>query len=85
VKNSISERLIVKEGNKILPQAKTTTYRFLPEEIIGNLAFVTYANRLAIFIWGEPNHLIFIHNKLVATSYRNQFEILWTAAKMKKT
>ncbi len=84
VKNGITERIIVKEGNKILPHAKTTTYKFLPKEIIGNLAFVTYADRLAIFIWGEPYHLIFIHNKKVALSYRNQFNIIWEKAKYKK-
>ncbi len=84
VRNGITERIIVKEGNKILPQAKTTEYRFLPEETIGNLAFVTYADRLAIFLWGEPNYLIFIQNKNVAASYRNQFNILWEKAKVKK-
>ena len=80
VRSGITERLIVKVGNKILPQAKTTTYRFLPKKTIGNLAFVTYADRLAIFLWGEPNHLIFIQNKEVASSYKNQFDILWEKA-----
>ena len=47
-------------------------YRFLPKETIGNLAFVTYADRLAMFLWGEPHHLIFIQSKRVADSYRNQ-------------
>ena len=83
VRGGITERIIVKEGNKKLPQAKTTSYRFLPKEIIGNLAFVTYANRLAIFIWGEPNYLIFIHNKNVAISYKNQFNIIWEKATTK--
>lgn len=81
VRNGITERIIVKEGNRILPQAKTTTYRFLPPATLGNLAFVAYADRLAIFLWGEPNYLIFIQNKNVATSYRNQFNILWEKAK----
>lgn len=84
VRTGITERLIAKEGNKILSQAKTTTYRFLPEESIGNLSFVTYADRLAIFIWGEPYYLIFIKNKNVAQSYRKQFDMLWEKAKPAK-
>ena len=80
VRNGITERLIAKEGNTILPQAKTAVYRFLPKETIGNLAFVTYADRLAMFLWGEPHHLIFIQSKRVADSYRNQFDILWEKA-----
>lgn len=76
----ITERIIVKQGNTILPQAKTTTYRFLPKATIGSLAFVTYADRLAIFLWGTPNNLIFIQSKKVADSYKNQFDILWKSA-----
>lgn len=81
VKAGITERLVVKKGIKKIPEAKTTKYRFLPKETIGNLAFVTYADRLAIFLWGQPNYLIFIISKEVATSYRNQFDILWEKAK----
>lgn len=80
VRNGITEKLIVKKGTKVIPQAKTTTYKFLPEETIGNLAFVTYADKLAIFLWGNPNYLIFIKNKGVASSYRNQFHVLWEKA-----
>lgn len=81
VKAGITERLIVKKGIRKIPEAKTTKYRFLSQEIIGNLAFVAYADRLAIFLWGSPNHLIFITNKEVSNSYRNQFNILWEKAK----
>ncbi|MBI1970807.1 hypothetical protein HYS47_03600 [Candidatus Woesearchaeota archaeon] len=80
VRSGITEKLIVKKGTKVIPQAKTTTYKFLPEETIGNLAFVTYADKLAIFLWGNPNYLIFIKNKGVASSYRNQFHVLWEKA-----
>ena len=81
VKAGITERLIVRKGIKKIPEAKTTKYRFLPEATIGNLAFIAYSDRLAIFLWGQPNYLIFITNKEVVTSYRNQFNILWEKAK----
>lgn len=74
---NIREKVIAKTNAKILKEAKTTTYRFLPENIIQNTAFEVYANKVAIFLWGNPNYLILIENKSAADSYRNQFKILW--------
>jgi sugar-specific transcriptional regulator TrmB len=81
VKSGISERLIVKQGTREIPHAKTTTYRFLPKKMIGNLSFIAYADRLAIFVWGKPDYMIFITNHKVSQSYKNQFEIMWDKAK----
>ena len=78
---NITEKVITKMGGKIISQAKTTKYRFLPKEVIGKTAFHVYANKVAIFLWGEPNCLILIESKEVADSYRNQFKILWEKAK----
>jgi sugar-specific transcriptional regulator TrmB len=80
-KLNIKERVIVKTNAKILKEAKTTTYRFLPKGVIGNTAFEVYGNKVAIFLWGIPNHLILIENKKVADSYRKQFQILWHQSK----
>jgi len=76
-KLNIKEKAIVKRNAKILKEAKTTTHKFLPKNIIGNTAFEVYGNKVAIFLWGTPNHLILVENKEVANSYRNQFKILW--------
>ena len=83
IKKRITERVIIKMGNRILPEAKTTTYRFLPQETIGNTAFQVYGNKVAIFLWGKPNHLIIIEGKEVAQSYKKQFELMWEIAKGK--
>jgi len=40
-----------------------------------------YGNKVAIFLWGNPNHLILIESKEAANSYRKQFELLWKLAK----
>ncbi len=79
-KLNIKEKVIAKKGSKILEEAKTTTYRFLPKEVIGNTAFEVYGNKVGIFLWGNQNYLILIENKEVADSYRNQFKILWGKA-----
>jgi len=73
----ITEKVIVKKDSKRIKEAKTTTYKFLPSKTIGNTAFEVYENKVAIFLWGDPPHLILITNKEVAASYRNQFKILW--------
>lgn len=80
---NIKEKVIVKKNAKILKEAKTTIYKFLPQKVIGNTAFEVYGDKVAIFLWGSPNHLILITNKEVANSYRNQFGILWENAKTK--
>ncbi len=83
VKLQIKEKVIAKIGNPIPKEAKSSAYRFLPKEVIGNIAFEVYGNKVAIFLWGIPNHLILIQNKEVADSYRNQFKILWENASAK--
>ena len=80
IKLNIREKVIVRKGNPILKEAKTSVYRFLAKEVIGNAAFEVYRDKVAIFLWGIPNHLILIENKEVADSYRNQFKILWEKA-----
>lgn len=80
-KLNIREKVIIKKDAKILEQARTTQYRFLPKQTIGNTAFEVYDNKVAIFLWGQPHHLILIENKEVAESYTNQFEILWKNAR----
>ncbi len=80
---NIKEKVIVKRNAKVLKEAKTSTYKFLPKETIGNTAFEVYGNKVAIFLWGTPNHLILIENKEIANSYKKQFDILWKNAKSK--
>ena len=76
-KKGIKEKVIVGKGGKMIKEAKTTTYRSLPVDCVGNTAFEVYKDKVAIFLWGEPNHLILIKNREVAESYRKQFNLLW--------
>lgn len=81
-KLSIKEKVIAKMNARVLKEAKTSTYRFLPKHIFGNTAFEVYGKKVAIFLWGTPNYLILIENTEVANSYRKQFNILWEHAKL---
>lgn len=77
----IKEKIIIKKNGILFDSGKNTKVKFLDNEIIGNTAFEVYSNKVAIFLWGIPNHLILIENKEVAQSYRAQFNILWNHAK----
>ena len=79
----IREKVIAKQGNIVPKDARNTTYRFLPKNIMGTAAFEVYGNKVAIFLLGTPNHLIVIENQEVANSYRNQFKLLWRSASPK--
>ncbi len=80
-KLKIKEKVITSIGTKKLKDAKTTAYRFLPKNIMENTAFEVYGDKVAIFLWGMPHYLIIIENKIIANSYRNQFNLLWKIAK----
>ncbi len=80
----IKERMIMHKQAFLPFYPKTVTkVRFLPKEVFGNVAFEVYADKVGIFLWGNPNYYILIENKKVADSYRKQFNLLWNQAKEK--
>ena len=80
-KSKIKEKVITSFGTIKLKGAKTTSYKFLPKNLMENTAFEVYGSKVAIFLWGMPHYLIIIENKIIANSYRNQFNLLWKIAK----
>ncbi len=76
---AIRERAIVREGNVAPPEA-ITRYRAMREELFDAVAFEVYADTLALFLRGEPDHLLLVRSARVAQSYRRQFELLWRQA-----
>ncbi len=79
--NKIKERMIIKEGGKILEYAKTTEYRFLNQDLIGNTAKIIYQDKVIELIYGDPIYAIVIKNKNLADTERKQFELFWKIAK----
>jgi sugar-specific transcriptional regulator TrmB len=76
---NIKERVILKEGNKKF-NIKNVAHKFLAKEYIGNTEQIIYGEKVAIFIPGDPHHLIIMNNKEVADTYKKQFELLWGIA-----
>lgn len=80
-KNGITERAIIRAGSKKLEYAKTTKYRFLPAEFIGNTAKYIYNDVVVHLIYGMPTYAIIVKNARMAEAERRQFEVFWKAAK----
>lgn len=83
-KRNIKERIIVQRGTKILKEAKTTEYRFLPNSYIGKVIQVIYGNRIAILTLSEPLNLVIISDRDIAHTYTKQFELFWKVAAKNK-
>ncbi len=80
-KKKITEKIILKKGGKRLPYAKTTEYRYLDPEIIGNAAKMIYQDKVIEIIYGEPIYAIIIQNKELAETEKKRFDTFWKLAK----
>ncbi|VVB99801.1 HTH-type transcriptional regulator TrmBL2 [uncultured archaeon] len=78
--NRITERALVRRGSKTLEYAKTTQYRFLAPELVGNTAKYIYQDVVVYIVYGEPLYGIAVKNRAMADTERKQFELFWKAA-----
>jgi len=76
----IKERALLEEGVKIIP-TKNHEYKHISKNYLFPSAVAVYGNKVAMFIWQEPYHVVLIENKDVANSYKTHFEVLWKIAK----
>lgn len=84
-KNNLKEKVLVREGDNYLPAHKETTkYKFLPKEFFDPTSTFIYGDKVAIIIFGEPLHGLLIKSKILSTTYRKQFNLLWKVAKSKR-
>jgi sugar-specific transcriptional regulator TrmB len=76
-----TERILIKEGDMQVLKGKQAVYRWIPEENFRSTAIHVYDHKIAIIIYGNPNHAIFIDSESLAESYKREFELLWKGAK----
>lgn len=80
-KTGFRERYIVSRKQTNFMNDDKSVYRWLPEKIMGTVAYSVYGNRTAFINWGTHEILI-IKNKSLAATFRRQFEFLWSQAKI---
>ena len=76
----IKEKAILENGTKIIP-AKNHEYKHIAKDYLFPNAVAVYGDKVAIFIWQEPYHVVLISNKDVSNSYKTHFDVLWRIAK----
>ncbi len=82
--NNITEKVILKKGTKKLDYAKTSKYKFINPELIGNTAKIIYQDTVIDIIYGTPIYGIVSKNQLLAETAKKQFELFWKYAKSNK-
>lgn len=80
-KQKITERIIIKIGGKKLEYAKTTKYRHLDPELLGDTARIIYQDIVIDLLYGIPIYAIITQNANFANTARKQFELFWKTAK----
>ena len=75
----IKVNVLAKTAKKIAKRP-LMNIKSLPEFVSFPSATVIYADKVAIFVWDEPYHVILIQSEQVANSYKSFFEALWQQA-----
>lgn len=81
IQRGFRERIIVAEGDDYFISAPSC-YRWVPPEMFGTLPVMVYGDRVAIMFWNKPQRCLIIRNQTLADSFRAQFELLWSVAKV---
>lgn len=78
--HQIDERILVPHGNRNF-LSPPSAYRWLPEDSIGNLHWVVYADRVCWILWDRIPRCIILRSPTLAEGHRRQFLFLWGLAK----
>ncbi|MBD3252848.1 MarR family transcriptional regulator [Candidatus Pacearchaeota archaeon] len=81
--NNIKENALIKKGSKALDYAKSTSYRFLDSEIIGDTAKIIYQDTVIEIIYGNPIYAIIIKSRGIADSELRKFNVFWKISEKK--
>jgi hypothetical protein len=78
-KLGVKQLYLVPEGNTVFESPKTH-YRLLPANLIGKIAFLIYADRVALVTW-RKKQIFILRGKEIAEPFREQFKLLWRLGK----
>lgn len=83
--NDFGWRALICDGDRhFLPYIKSPekTYRWISRELFTQMLYYVYGNKYAMVIFEKPVRVIIIESKIVAETYRRQFEMNWKNAKI---
>jgi transcriptional regulator with XRE-family HTH domain len=79
-KTGFRERYLTSKGYQTFVNPDKSVYRWLPEEVLGTVAYAVYADRVCFIKWPAKEVLI-IRSQSLAETFRGQFEFLWEQGK----
>ncbi|NDE90242.1 MAG: XRE family transcriptional regulator [Alphaproteobacteria bacterium] len=82
-KTGFRERYITSKGYVSFVNNKNV-YRWLPDDVLGIVAYTIYRDRIAFIQW-KTREVLIIRSTSLSTTFRQQFEFLWTQAKPYKS
>lgn len=86
LKNAKVKVLVQEQDFFTAPEGKYLEYRWNPQQVVGNVPFYVYGDKLAIITFDEEPapKIVVINSALVAKAYREQFDILWKNSKARQ-
>jgi transcriptional regulator with XRE-family HTH domain len=75
----VKQLYLVPEGNTVFESPKSH-YRLLPSPLIGKIAFLIYADRVALVTW-RKKQIFILRGKELVEPFRAQFKFLWQLGK----
>ena len=79
-KRGFFEKCLTTKATKNFINKDRSVYRWLPEKVLGTVAYGVYGNRVAFIQWKTREVLVVKSDSLAAT-FRGQFEFMWSQAK----
>lgn len=78
--NRIEQKVLLREGdmNFVAPD---NHYRWVSDDLFGEIPYGVYGDTTSIFLWGPPTRLVQIRNAAIAETFRRQFYSIWDAAR----
>jgi transcriptional regulator with XRE-family HTH domain len=86
IANGISWRALLREGdtNFLAGVDPSRHYRWISKELFTQLPHYVYADKFAFVLWGRPIRATIIQNRLVAETFRKQFDMNWKNGRLPK-
>lgn len=80
VKLNVGYQILLRHGDTFFPASSYAQYRWMPEHVFYTVPFYIYGDKLAMMIFSNEPRIYVISEPEIATSYRKQFESIWTIA-----
>ncbi len=82
----IRHRVLICEGDtNFLPNLDVAQiYRWVSRDLFTQMPYYVYHDKYALVLWGPPIKVMIIQSRLIAETYRRQFEINWQNGRVPK-